>query len=37
MIVSPILLAFIVAVWLQDLKSPFYIAPRVGKNMKIFH
>lgn len=37
MIASPILLAFIVAVWLQNLKSPFYIAPRVGKNMKIFH
>lgn len=33
---SPILFLFILAVWLQDFKSPFYIAPRVGKNMKIF-
>ncbi len=36
MIASPILLAFIVAVWLQDLKSPFYIAPRVGRNRRVF-
>lgn len=34
--VSPILFIFIVAVWLQDFKSPFYVAPRVGKNMRIF-
>lgn len=33
---SPILFLFILAVWLQDFKSPFYIAPRVGKNMQIF-
>lgn len=37
MVASPILLTFIVAVWLQDFKSPFYIAPRVGKRMRIFH
>lgn len=36
MIASPILLAFIIAVWLQDLKSPFYIAPRVGRNRRVF-
>ena len=36
MVASPILLTFIVAVWLQDFKSPFYIAPRVGKRMRIF-
>ncbi len=35
-VVSPVLLLFILAVWLQDFKSPFYIAPRVGKNQKIF-
>lgn len=35
--VSPILGLAILAVWLQDLHSPFYIAPRVGENMKIFH
>ena len=33
---APVLLAFIVAVWLQDFKSPFYIAPRVGMNMEKF-
>ena len=33
---SPILFGFIFIVWLQDLKSPFYVAPRVGKNMRIF-
>lgn len=27
---SPILLFFILLVWLQDRKSPFYIAPRIG-------
>ena len=37
MVASPILLIFIVAVWLQDFKSPFYIAPRAGKKMQIFH
>lgn len=25
---SPVLFLFIVAVWLQDFKSPFYVAPR---------
>lgn len=28
---SPILLVFMVLVWLQDRKSPFYMAPRVAK------
>ena len=36
MIASPILLTFIIAVWLQDLKSPFYIAPRVGRDRRMF-
>lgn len=27
---------FIFLVWIQDFHSPFYIAPRVGKNGKIF-
>ena len=31
-IVSPILLPVMFLVWKQDKKSPFYIAPRVGKN-----
>ena len=30
------MLPVIILVWLQDLKSPFYIADRVGKNRKIF-
>lgn len=34
--VSPILMVFIFAIWLQDFRSPFYVAPRVGKNMRIF-
>ncbi len=29
---SPILLIALFLVWLQDFKSPFYIAPRAGKN-----
>ena len=28
---SPILLLTLVAIWLQDFRSPFYIAPRVGR------
>ena len=33
---SPILLPVIVAIWLQDFHSPFYVAPRVGKGGKLF-
>ena len=33
---SPILLPVIVAIWLQDFHSPFYVAPRVGKSSKLF-
>ena len=33
---SPILLPVIVAIWLQDFHSPFYVAPRVGKDGKLF-
>ncbi len=35
-VLMPILLSVIFLVWLQDFKSPFYIADRVGKNKKIF-
>lgn len=35
-VLMPILLSMIFLVWLQDFKSPFYIADRVGKNKKIF-
>ena len=34
---SPIVLPTILAIWLQDFKSPFYIAPRVGKDEKVFN
>ncbi len=35
-VASPVLVVFILAVWLQDFKFPFYIAARVGKNQQIF-
>ncbi len=35
-LVSPIFLIFILLIFLYDFKSPFYIAPRVGKNEKLF-
>ncbi len=36
-ILSPFFIIFIVLIWLQDFASPFYIAPRVGKNCKTFY
>jgi len=33
---SPLLLIFSFLIWKQDYHTPFYIAPRVGKNGKIF-
>ena len=36
MALSPILLVFIFLIWIQDFKSPFYIAPRVAKDRKSF-
>jgi lipopolysaccharide/colanic/teichoic acid biosynthesis glycosyltransferase len=30
-LLSPLLLPTLVAIWLQDFRSPFYIAPRVGR------
>ena len=35
--ISPILLVFMYLIYRQDKHSPFYIAPRVGKNEKIFN
>ncbi|MCI5134816.1 MAG: sugar transferase [Candidatus Electrothrix sp. AW2] len=35
-IMSPVLLTFMLLVWLQDFHSPFYIAQRVGQNGKLF-
>ena len=37
LVLSPILIVVIVLVWMQDYKSPFYIAPRVGKDEKQFN
>lgn len=34
---SPILFYFIFLIYRQDKQSPFYIAPRVGKNEKMFN
>lgn len=36
LLMSPVLLVFMFLVWRQDGHSPFYIAPRVGKNGKLF-
>ena len=33
---SPLLIPVMVLVWLQDFHSPFYVAPRVGKDGRIF-
>ena len=33
---APLLIPVCVLIWSQDFASPFYIAPRVGKNSKIF-
>ena len=35
-ILSPLLFFFSILIWLQDLKSPFYVADRIGKNEKPF-
>lgn len=35
-VASPILIPTMVAIWLQDFHSPFYIAPRVGKDGNLF-
>ena len=35
-ILSPVFMFFIILVFLQDFKSPFYVANRVGKNGNLF-
>ena len=37
LILSPILLTSMFLIWKEDKSSPFYIAPRVGKNEKQFN
>lgn len=34
---SPVFIVFSILIWMQDWHSPFYIAPRVGLNDKIFN
>jgi lipopolysaccharide/colanic/teichoic acid biosynthesis glycosyltransferase len=36
LLLSPVLLIVMFLIWRQDWHSPFYIAPRVGKNKKLF-
>lgn len=35
-LLSPILILFIILVWLSDFKNPFYLGTRIGKNYKKF-
>jgi lipopolysaccharide/colanic/teichoic acid biosynthesis glycosyltransferase len=35
-VASPVLFGFALAVWLQDFRSPFYVADRVGRNGRPF-
>jgi lipopolysaccharide/colanic/teichoic acid biosynthesis glycosyltransferase len=34
---SPLLVAVMLAIWLQDRQSPFYIARRMGRGGRVFH
>ncbi|MBN1105553.1 MAG: sugar transferase [Deltaproteobacteria bacterium] len=36
LVASPVLLISMVLIWSQDFHSPFYVAPRVGRNGKVF-
>ena len=36
LIISPIFIVFIIAIWMNDFHNPFYVAPRVGRNGKLF-
>ena len=33
---APILLGFMIAIWLQDFHSPFYVADRIGRQGRVF-
>ncbi len=35
-VAAPILLVFIIAIWLQDFHSPFYVADRIGRHGRKF-
>ena len=36
-VMLPVLLIFMLLIWLQDFHSPFYVAPRVGRNGRSFY
>ena len=36
LIISPIFIVFIIAIWMNDFHNPFYVAHRVGRNGKLF-
>lgn len=36
LLMSPVMIPTMIAIWLQDFHSPFYIAHRVGKDGKLF-
>ena len=36
LITSPIMIPIIIAIWLQDFHSPFYVAQRIGKGGELF-
>jgi len=36
LLLSPLLAVVMLLIWRQDYHSPFYIAPRVGKNDRMF-
>lgn len=33
---APVLLPALIAIWLRDFRSPFYVAPRVGRDGRMF-
>lgn len=37
LVISPVMLPVMFLVWRQDRNTPFYIAPRVGKNGRVFN
>lgn len=36
LVMAPVILLFMLLIWLQDFSSPFYLAPRVGRNGQLF-
>lgn len=36
-LISPLFILTLLAIWLQDFKNPFYVAPRVGQSGRIFN